>query len=334
MRGLHPALTVAVLLAITGLLAGCTGHDPKIGTEKAAGTVVPPPPTDSPLAFGAWAQPVGGHGQEQQKQAVLGLEAQLGHKLAFDHFFVAQLAPVSTFNWRLKWDIAADRVPMISFGFGIDTTRITAGDYDPVLKSYAAAIRADHPKTIVLRYAHEMDGVKNQGWVHSGPAYIAAWKHVHAIFAGLPTQWVWSPNAPAFAGRNGGATAYWPGDDQVDWVAADGYNFYKCQNRKDWKTFDQIFAPFLAWGAQKNKPMMIAEFGSPADSDRPIRQAQWLSDAVADAATHPGLRALVYYSSDGHECDWRLDASPPTLASLAELGTTAAINTSGLAGNG
>jgi hypothetical protein len=329
------SLILPVLLVVTGLLAGCTGGDEaKPVAGKTDPIVVAPPATDTPPAFGAWAQPVGGHGQEQQKQAVLSLETSLGHKLAFDHFFVAQLAPAKTFEWRLNWDVEQDRTAMISFGFGIDTTRIVAGDYDSVLKSYAAVIRENHPKTILLRYAHEMDGAKNQSWVHSGPEYIAAWKHVHQIFGGLPVQWVWSPNAPAFAGRNGGVDAYWPGDDQVDWVAADGYNFYDCQNRKDWKTFDQIFAPFLTWGARKKKPLMVAEFGSPADPDRPTRQAQWISDAVAEANTHPGLRALVYYSSDGHECDWRLDASAPTVASLAKLGTTATIDTKGLSGNG
>jgi hypothetical protein len=327
------APVVVALLTSAGALTACSSDSstPPASTQLPA--AVAPPTSGEALAFGAWAQPVNGYNQEKQKQAVLTLEKSLGHKLAFDHFFAAKLPPASTFAWRLKWDAEQQRVPMITFGFGADTEQVVAGDFDDTFASYADAIRESGADRVLLRYAHEMDGVKNQSWVHSGPAYVAAWKHVHRQFKGLPVEWVWSPNAPAFAGKTGGVDQYWPGDDAVDWVGADGYNFYTCQNHKSWKSFDEIFAPFLAWGEAKDKPLMIPEFGTLDDPKQPVRQAQWLADAVATANRHPQLKALVYFDSDGQECDWRLDSSGPTTKMLARLGTTDKITTKGSTGN-
>ena len=319
-------LAAAAALLVLAALGGCAGGG---SPQPAATTAAPASGTGGATttgrgtaAFGAWVQPTGGHDQEAQKRAVLALEAALGHRLAIDHFFVPDLAPASTFAWRLGWDARQGRTPMISFGSSLDTHQVAAGAYDQILRGYADAIRASGAKQVLIRYAHEMDGALNASWVHDGRSYVAAWTHVHGIFTGLPVQWVWAPNAPAFAGRGNGVEPYYPGPALVDWVAADGYNFYTCANHRNWRSFDQIFAPFLAWGARAGKPLMIAEFGSLQDPARPQRQAQWLADAIRQAAAHPQLKAVVYYDSDGHGCDWRLDSSPVTMSALGRLGTS------------
>ena len=90
---------------------------------------------------------------------------------------------------------------------------------------------------LLLRFAHEMnadwypwDGVRASApGTHDGPArYVAAWRHVHAVFAAAGAtnvRWVWSPNhrsIPAAAWND--AARYYPGDDVVDWIGVDGYD--------------------------------------------------------------------------------------------------------------
>lgn len=312
----RPLLIVGLTVAC---LTACTGDETERGATSGPAATIAPAGPNRP-ALGAWAQPTGGHSRERQMAAVTDLEAELGHRLAIDHFYVSDLADPQTWRWRLDWDVENGRVPMISLGFGTDTRQIAAGRFDPLLRSYAAAISAGHAQRVMIRYAFEMDGAANQEWVHSGPDFVAAWKHVRSIFADLPVEWVWSPNAPAFGGSNGGVDQYWPGDGQVDWIAADGYNFYTCADHRRWKTFDEIFASFLTWGAQKGKPLMLAEFGSLDDPEQPTRQAGWIADVVNQASEYPQLKALVYYNSDGHGCDWRLDSSDRTSALLSDLG--------------
>ncbi|GAB3245020.1 glycoside hydrolase family 26 protein [Kineosporia babensis] len=312
---------LTALILTMSLLSACSdsGSNPDGPQPSAAVPTVSPEGPHRP-AIGAWAQPTGGHNRDRQMAAVTQLEADLGHKLAIDHFYVTDFAEVRTWDWRLQWDLEEGRIPMISMGSGADTQLVASGMFDPQLESYAEAIADSGAERVLIRYAFEMDGALNRDWVRSGPDFIRAWQHVRSKFEGLPVEWVWSPNAPAFDGTNGGVDQYWPGDDQVDWIAADGYNFYTCADHRYWKSFDEIFTPFLEWAESKEKPLMLAEFGSLRDPEQPARQAEWIADSVSRASTHPQLKALVYFNSDGQGCDWRLDSSDHTNAMLPDLG--------------
>ncbi|MGN6611755.1 MAG: glycoside hydrolase family 26 protein [Angustibacter sp.] len=227
-----------------------------------------------------------------------------------------QIAPVDRWRWRLEWDAAQGRTPMISIGYGTDVRDVADGRYDAELRSFRTAIE-QMGAPVLVRYAYEMDGAQAAPWVHSGADFVQAWKHVHSLFAGSPVRMVWSPNAPAFDGRDGGVQQYWPGADQVDWIAADGYNFYRCQGGDVWKTFDTIYTGFVRWAEPKGKPMMIAEFGTVEDSSRPGRKAEWLRE-VADRAAESGVQAMVYFDSN-RGCDWRLTTSAETRAAVRQL---------------
>ena len=48
---------------------------------------------------------------------------------------------------------------------------------------------------------------------------------------------------------------YWPGSDQIDWIGADGYNFYQCGGRTEWRTFDAIYTGFIRFGERHMKPL-------------------------------------------------------------------------------
>ncbi len=80
-----------------------------------------------------------------------------------------------------------------------------------------------------LYLAHEMNGNWYPWSLGSTPnEYILAWRHVYTIFSnkGLEStrlQWIWCVNNEDFG--NYTAENYWVGDNYVDWIGIDGYNF-------------------------------------------------------------------------------------------------------------
>ncbi len=134
---------------------------------------------------------------------------------------------------------------------------------------------------MLLRFRWEMDRPNLRSTVWAPADYIAAWKHVRAVFAregATNASWVWCPTAE---GYNGGyAQPYYPGDDQVDWVCADVYAGSKLRPIGD------LADGFLRFAAEHpTKPAMVGEFGvARAWGDQ---RAAWLRDAGDDVQGAP-----------------------------------------------
>ena len=117
---------------------------------------------------------------------------------------------------------------MISWNGKTLNLAIGLGQYDDMIRSRAQAVKALGEK-VLIRWMWEMDGREKAENTQHPALYIAAWRHIHDVFAeegASNVQWVWCPNATAFRiedDRN--APAYYPGDDYVDWICADGYNW-------------------------------------------------------------------------------------------------------------
>jgi parallel beta-helix repeat protein len=175
---------------------------------------------------------------------------------------------------------------------------------------------------VLLRYAWAMDTASQRTTTRSrGAAYVAAWRHVHDLFAaqGVRAFWVWSPNAGAFAGALGGVDQYWPGDDYVDWVAADGFNWGGCTGRSTWRDLGPIFKAFYSWGSARAKPLMISGAGTVEDPIDPGRKRGWYLDAAgALAGTMPRIRAVVLLDQGGR-CDWRPDTSALSMQGFVDF---------------
>ena len=295
------AVLAGTLGTVTGLRAFFAAHEP--------GPLVGP---DSGAWLGAWVSSREGYSTAKRQAAILDLEASVGRKLAIDHDYVGWGDPL---GWQPAWDLRNGRMPLISFGSQGDVREVAQGRHDVYLRGLAAQVRA-LGKPVFLRYAYEMDGVSNVGWVHSGRDYVAAWRHVHRLFDGLPVTWVWSPNARAFGDPSRDVAQYWPGDDYVDWIAADGYNWYGCRGRKDWKEFGDIFRAFYHWGSARQKPLMIAEAGSTEDPADPGRKAAWLDRARAALKDMPDVKAVVWFDSAKDCGTWWLDSTSHAFAAF------------------
>ncbi|HSN37855.1 MAG TPA: glycosyl hydrolase, partial [Arthrobacter sp.] len=128
--------------------------------------------------------------------------------------------------------------------------RITAGDFDPYLRQWGAAVAFwGHP--VMLRFGHEMNGnwyPWAEGINGNGPGdYAAAWRHVHDVVAGTGATniaWVWNPNVPYWGSTP--LDGLYPGPGYVDAVALDGYNWGTSAAWSSWIAPAELFGPGLA----------------------------------------------------------------------------------------
>ncbi len=304
------------------------------------------PPALEPQAawFGAWVKATD-PSEAVQQAAVTALEDRIGRRLGIDPIDVAWGQGLGA---RPAWDVAQGRIPLITFGARFGTRAVVSGRGDAYLRSLAAGVRA-LGRPVFLRYAPEMNEPRNRAWVDAPAGYVAAWRHVHDLFAGVRAAWVWSPSARAFdaspgsarafdtgqssasaldagqdsapaldAGRPG-AARYYPGDQYVDWIGTDAYNAYGCRAGARWTELADLLKGFYAWGSGRNKPLMVAETGSTEDPADPGRKARWFDHATtALAGSMPNVEAVVYVDAT-LGCDWRSTTSPRAAAAFKRM---------------
>jgi Glycosyl hydrolase family 26 len=199
------------------------------------------------------------------------------------------------------------------------------GRYDSFIREFAEEARSwGHP--FFLRFDWEMNG----GWFpwseqangNSSGQYVAAWRHVHDIFAAAGATnatWVWCPFV------EGGESAarlssLYPGDGYVDWTGLDGYNWgTNPAAPQGWRSFDQLFSDSydtIAESVAPSKPMMIAEVGS---SESGGDKAAWIRDALAKVpADYPQVRALLWFDKFDDNMDWPIETSATATSAFAE----------------
>jgi len=253
------------------------------------------------------------------------MERALGRRLAIDMHYYHWSWTFPT--WHERDDVAAGRIPMISWG-RFSAAAIGTRRQDRLIRRRARAVAAfGHP--LFIRWFHEMDGGNAESDAGTPRAFVTAWRHIRGIFrseGATNAVWVWCPNASGFS--TGRAQRFYPGDRYVDWICADGYNWSPLQAGGapggDWRTFADIFADFYRWASQRGKPLMVGETGT--QEGLPGRKANWISDLGQDLPTRfPGIQALVWFnaistSNQGGTFDWRVDSSRDSLAAFRQLG--------------
>jgi len=195
--------------------------------------------------------------------------------------------------------------------------KITGGSYDAYIKAWAAGIK-DLGYPVAMRFAHEMNGYWYP-WCESANGnkrgdYVAAWRHVHDLFAAAGAKnviWVWSPNV-AYENSTPLSQLY-PGDDYVDWVGLSGY--YGTAGMETYQTFEQIYKPTLAeLKSISKRPIVVTEI---AATDAQGRKAEWITDLLRTLPKHPEIIGFLWYESV-KETDWRIAASPAASAAFAK----------------
>jgi hypothetical protein len=312
------AVAVVICVVIIGAAFALRRDDrskaPTAETPTTTATTAPSEPTKGVL-LGA-STSADSRTVAAEESAVTSLEQSIGRSLDIDNNFYPWDEPFPTDVER--WDLQNGRIPMISWnGKNVQTADIAAGRYDAMIKERAKATKA-LGKPVLIRWFWEMDGNKKSQFAGTPAQYIAAWQHIVTVFrqqgAGN-VRWVWCPNASAF--NDGTAQQFYPGDDFVDWIAADGYNWAPGRPGDVYRPFKGIFEGFYGWASLKKKPIMVAETG--VQERNPGDKAQWISDAsLAIKEDFPQLRALVYFDSN-QDYDWTLTTSASALEAFKQM---------------
>ncbi len=229
-----------------------------------------------------------------------------------DNLFVRQLPAI----WQhgsvplITWE------PFTGDKTAIDiVSRIASGEHDAYVVAWGTRLRdflagadrrlgTDDDRRAYLRLAHEMNGNWYPWGQRSPDRFIAMWRRVHAIFADLglgPShlQWMWcvtnTDHGPV------SAEAYFPGDEWVDWVAVDGYNWGSSSRTSQWQSPDEVLRPMVTRvRGVTAKPIALAEVGSTSLTARGVDAAakgQWITELFAWVRTQ-SIRMVCWYNID------------------------------------
>jgi hypothetical protein len=224
--------------------------------------------------FGLWNRP-----EQWDRQGVISSferrERQLGRRLDIGHYFYrfGERPP----SWREEWHRDSGRIPKVAWGGDVSAAEIAAGLHDGHIRERAMATRA-FGAPLFLRWFWEMDMAEHRERTGPPETYIAAWRRIHRIFHNNGADnalFVWCPTAQSFA--TGKASQWYPGDEYVDWVCADGYNWAPGRPNAEWRQFDEIYRAFYEFGLSVGKPMMVGEYG--VQERNPGEKAAWFRTA-------------------------------------------------------
>jgi hypothetical protein len=308
-----PALAVLLLPALVAPLAplAATAAEPAPSATAAA-----------PTGFRLGAHVDRGAATDAAA-AVAGFEEALGR-------------PLDVHRWYSRWDdvqpaqpvldsVARGRTPLLSIwpkrldGSVVSWATIASGAVDADIRAQAAGVAA-LGVPVYLSLHHEADIA--QGW--GTPAeYRAAWRHYVQVFRGAgvgDVRWTWivTPGSFGSAPSTAGADAFYPGDDVVDRVGLDAYNWYGCAAGKPatWRSVAEVVGPFRRWATEHGRTPLLAELGSAVDPADPGRRAAWLTEAVAYLGAWPGLDLVSLFEGTG-TCAWAVAGAPADRAALA-----------------
>jgi beta-mannanase len=195
---------------------------------------------------------------------------------------------------------------------------IIAGKHDKYIDGWAQASKS-FGNELWIRWGHEFNGnwypwsIAANG--RNGRLYAAAFRHVHSRFTrvgALNVKWIWCFNAESVpdASWNDPAQAY-PGDDYVDMISIDGYNFGNSLSHSRWQSFSDVFdEPYRkAVTTWKHKPLMVGETSCATTGGD---KAAWISEMDATLKKRfPKFASVVWFEAQ-KEADWRMASSPST----------------------
>jgi len=203
---------------------------------------------------------------------------------------------------------------------------IAGGRHDAYIQAFARAL-ASFQGTVYLRPMHEMNG-NWYPWGHTtngnnAESFIAAWRHIRKLViqqGAVKVKWVWSPYACFYPPEPiSGLERYFPGDNAVDWVALDGYNWGAALKRSGWQGFEEVFSDaYETVSALSRRPLMIAET---ACSELGGSKARWIIQALNSLKTRFQRVKILIWFDINKECDWRIASSPSSLRAFRLAGS-------------
>ncbi len=206
----------------------------------------------------------------------------------------------------------------------IKLDNINAGEWDAHIREWAQDIKA-WGKPVFIRWGHEFN-IEGYPWCivnnnRDPKKYVDAFRRVRNIFrreGASNAIFVWCPMNDSWPKEswNDMHLAY-PGDEYVDWIGLDGYNWGSTQDWSSWQGFKELFRDTARqmWKKYPTKPIMIAETGC---SEKGGDKAKWIEDMLQDLKRMPYVKA-VHWFDEKKEADWRIETNAKTLAAFKKI---------------
>ena len=266
--------------------------------------------------IGAW---VGGNELHPQptKENIQAFQALQGRNVDLVSLFA--LFDINTWNWVEPFAETArengSTLVVTWMPNGYNARRINEGEADSFIQHFAKSAK-EYGHKIWLRPLHEANGdwydwgVGKQGAGNTDENVAEAFRHIVRIFREESVgnvKWVWTTNS-SNVGENTTFTGTYPGDDFVDYISIDGYNWgdKKCWSR--WKSFSEVFRKSYNALAGIDKPIFIAETSCTESGGN---KAEWIADMFKVLPVEfPRIFAIMWFNqSKSFEADWALDTS-------------------------
>ena len=208
---------------------------------------------------------------------------------------------------------------------------ILSGGYDRYIDDFAAAVR-EWGKPLLIRFGHEMNlaryhwGSAAENFGPKSPEqYAQMFRHVRKRFraAGADNAaFVFCPNAESVPNPShdpeaawNTVSAYWPGEEYVDVLGMDGYNWglSRTPEKDGWQSSFQSFAEIFGSVREElsalapSLPLAVFETAS---VDLGGDKGRWIEDAFTTAGEWR-LHGLVWFQ-ENKELDWRIQSGSGT----------------------
>ena len=234
---------------------------------------------------------------------------------------------IPVIDW-FSWDIAGDATTQPAF----QLADIYNGNHDAYITQFARSAAAwGHP--FFFRFDPEMNGwwlPWNEQTNGNQPGDFArAWRHVVDIFrreGATNATWVFCPNiiGPLSTPLEG----LYPGDDDVDWMCLDGYNWGTDKGNTGWWSFTEVFSGdeynggfdsyLMVQNLAPTKPIMI---GETASSQNGGSKADWITSMLSMELPRyfPNVKALVWFNWNTGDpgVTWPIESSATAQAAFA-----------------
>ena len=258
-------------------------------------------------------------------QNLASFQSMLGKDLAIVLSYVHWQNPFPTTDANIVYNNGS--VPLITWEPWITNEigtleAISSGSYESYVTNFLQDAK-DWGGPVLLRFAHEMngnwypwDGAHNGANASSAQKYKDAFIYIYNVRQALQADnvyLVWTPNSTNMPNEAwNSASAYYPGDQYVDWVGMDGYNW----GNANWQSFDAIFSSiYQELIALTSKPLLIGEFAS---DELGGSKAAWITDALSKIeSNYPRIKAFCWFNIN-KERDWRVNSSTTAQAAMQQ----------------
>ncbi len=325
--------TLAVAAVLVTSPAMAAGSAAASSTASDGSSVSPDASTSDPMVWGATVKNTS---KQTQLQAVQVFQGKVGRTLAATRDFLTWNSPFPTAyetgleaqGTTILLSVSSSRLN----GVKIPWAQVAAAQPGDALYadmvSWADRVR-DFGVPVYVTFQHEPEAAVNntQG---TQADYIAAWRNWVSVFraeGAANAQFMFITTAFGYQVKTTDrryVPKWYPGDDVVDEIAVDAYNWFTCRAtvKNPWNSLAALISGQKAFGLlHASKPLWLAEYASVEDPNQPGRRAQWLSDAGAlfQQYGYEQYQGIVYFNLK-KQCDWRIETVPGALAAFSAMG--------------